>query len=566
MKHISMVVAYWVMVLPIFAQTYFADRSEAIGFTATGKNISINIVDYNNDGLEDIYVGRIEQTNHLYHNNGDGTYTELANELGIAGNEKTYTSVWGDMDNDGDQDLYVGNRDEANRYYQNNGDGSFTERTNTSGLGDTGAARSLLLADIDQDGWLDIYVANLAGENALFHNEGDGTFTNIVVTAGATDNQLSLGAIFFDYDNDGDQDLYLTHDNNQANILYRNNGDNQFTDVSEQSGANYAGFGMGVDVGDMDNDGWLDIYITNLYDNILLRNQGDGTFEDITSTANINDYGMGWGTTFFDFDNDGWLDIYVVNDSYFSDYSNILYRNLGNNTYEQVTAEEAISSRYGGYATASFDFNSDGRLDLVATNIGEQGGNQYFENVTDNAGHWLQVKLIGTTSNRDAIGARISVYTASQQLIEEIAGGSGYASQNSLRQHFGLGAADNIDSLLILWPNGTAETYYDLAVDQALTFVENEGITNVNNVSLYKPELELAPNPVTDHFSWLVNSEQFLGGNAQVVNAFGEVVLSLGLWEKGQRYTQDIHRFPNGFYWLQIHANGQWYSYPLMKQ
>lgn len=555
--------------LGLAAQNQYVDLSSTVGINTTGPNISINVVDANNDGLEDVFVGRNNEANQLFINNGDDTFSEQAAAAGIADDSQTYASIWGDLDNDGDQDLYLGNRAQANRLYRNDGDGNFTDITLAAGVGDEGAARTLLLSDINQDDWLDIYVANLGGENVMYRNNGDGTFLDVTVSCGALDDQLSLGAIFFDYDQDGDSDLYLTHDNNQANILYQNNGNGFFTDVSASSNADFAGFGMGVATGDINRDGWLDIYITNLYDNVLLLNQGDGTFEDITSTAGINDYGMGWGTTFLDFDNDGWLDIYAVNDSYFSPYDNVLYRNQGNNSFAIVSQEQVESSPYGAYGTATLDLNRDGKLDLLVSNFGLQGGNQYFQNVTNTAGKWLQVKLEGVESNRDAIGAQLTLYADDTVWRQEVYGGSGYASQNSLWQHFGLGDSNEIDSLHIRWPNGLEETYYGIATSQFLRFTEGDGITNTQNI-MQQNYAEIYPNPVSG--SELYLKTKVPAGVEAVVflqNAQGQILRTVfegKLEQEGQELAIPVADLPPGAYRVNLQMHSTFLSFQVIRQ
>ncbi|MEO0726113.1 MAG: FG-GAP-like repeat-containing protein [Bacteroidota bacterium] len=555
------------LTLSLMGQNQYENLSEYARINTTGPNISINVVDADGDGWEDIYVGRIGEANQFFLNNGDGTFNEIAAIVGIADEGLSYTSIWGDLDNDGDADLYVGNRNSANRLYRNEGNAVFTDITEEAGVGYESAPRSLLLSDVDRDGWLDIYVANLDDENVLYRNNGDGTFTDTTQMSGALDNQLSLGAIFFDYDQDGDSDLYLTHDNNQPNILYQNDGNGQFTDVSESSNTDYAGFGMGVATGDVNGDGWLDIYITNLYDNILLLNDGDGTFTDITSTAGINDYGMGWGTTFLDFDNDGLLDLYTVNDSYFSPYDNVLYRNQGDNTFTIVSDDQPESSPYGAYGTATLDLNKDGRLDLLVSNTGANGGNQYFENVVGSPGKWLQIKLRGTISNRDAIGAQLTLYAGDQLWRQEVYGGSGYASQNSLWQHFGLGEVEQLDSMHIRWPNGMEETFYDIPAEQFLVYTEGSGWTSTSTLDPQQLAT-LYPNPVADSEAYLQFSSETTG-SARVVllNAQGQIVREVyeGKLVVNQQLPIPVAELPAGVYWLRLQAEERTTAWQLVK-
>lgn len=502
-------------IIPLQAQVSFADISTTSGFAGTGPNLGISIGDYDNDGDDDVYVSRKGEANLLYQNNGNNTYQEVAESLGLAYTGNTLASVWGDFDNDGDLDLYLGNREEPNVFYQNNNDGTFSDITLDAGVGYLGKPRSVLTADVDQDGYLDIYVANLNEENALFKNNGPDpmtgqvSFTNIIMESGTSDPQASMGAMFFDYDNDGDSDLYLTHDANQPYKLFQNDGTGNFVDVSASSGTNYSGQGMGVDFGDINNDGWLDIYITNLSDNTLYLNNGDGTFSDISNAAMITDPGMGWGTTFLDYDNDGLQDIYMVNDSYFSPLPNILYRNKGDNTFEIVSENSPIASMYGSVGMACTDMNADGLVDIFVANGGNVDGNQLFKNETANAGNWFQLKTIGTISNRSAVGTKITIEVGGEIFTDEVSGGSGYASQNSFTLHFGLGDVEMIDQMTIRWTNGLVETYNNLDVNQYMIAVENESLSVSNSdIETVDFKIEIFPNPVSAELNVLIENEK----------------------------------------------------------
>lgn len=517
-----------------YSQADFMDVSEQSGFNNLGANKGVAIGDYDNDGDDDVYISLTSGSNVLYQNNGDGTYTNQAASLGVNYSGNTHASIWGDFDNDGHIDLYLGNKNASNKLYHNNGDGSFTDITEAAGVGVVSDPRSMLVADVDRDGYLDIYVLNLFAENALLRNNGDLTFTDITMESGATDPQLSMGAMFFDYDNDGDPDLYLTHDGNQPNILYQNDGTGKFVDVSATSGTNYAGFGMGVDFGDINNDGWLDIYFTNLYDNTLLLSNGDPngtgevTFTDISDQAMVTDQGMGWGTTFLDYNNDGLQDIYMVNDSYFSPLPNILYRNKGDNTFEIVSANSPLASMYAAYGTACTDINKDGLVDIFVANSGDDDGNQLFQNMTSNAGNWFQLKTVGTISNRLAIGTKVTIEAGGKIFTDEVSGGSGYASQNSQTLHFGLGAIETIDKMTIRWPNGLVETYENLAVNELMIAVENESI----NVNTANPEdfglvVRTFPNPVTTMLNVYMETQESMPLNVYVSDINGRKIAQL---------------------------------------
>lgn len=550
----------WFVLGTLTGQQLFQNRTFAAGLGNTsGLNISVSVSDYDLDGDEDFFIGRNMETNRLYRNNGDGSFTELASELGIAGlaSDQTYAAGWGDLDNDGDPDLYVGNRLTNDQFFRNNGDGTFTDITAAAGINNLNQSRAVLFADVDLDGLLDIYIANFITENVLYMNQGNLTFVNETVARNVTDNRLNLGAMFVDYDVDGDADLYLTHDGNQANILYRNDGNGFFTDVSAFSGTNIAAFGMGVDAGDVNHDGLPDLYITNLYDNELLLNDGDGTFTNITSTARINDQGMGWGTTYLDYDNDGWLDIYVVNNTYFSPFPNVLYRNLGDNSFAVVSENQAVASPFGGYASASTDIDQDGKLDLLVTNYGQAGGIQYFQNAVENDYHWLNIKLVGTTSNRDAVGARIVVAAGDLVQTDEIHSGSGYAAQNSLVQHFGLGEAAQIDRLTIYWPSGAVEEFTDLAADQTIQVVEGSGMVNAVAQTEALSGWEVFPNPVADRLEIVLPEGMKKAGEVTITDLLGRPLIRRIITADVHRMSIDVTGLAAGSYLVGVAVDGR---------
>lgn len=534
------------------AQPIFFDGSASAGIGHPGRNFGVAFGDYDGDGADDIYISRHNSPNLLYRAIGNGQFAEVAAQAGIAHVGTTNVSAWGDFDNDGHLDLYLGNRDEPNILYRNNGDGTFTDISVSAGVNSGHRTRAVLWGDVDRDGYVDLYVANLAAPNYLYRNNGDGTFTDIAVAANAQDFGIAMGSLFFDYDNDGDLDLYLTHDANQPNILYRNDGTGHFEDVSVAAGANIAAQGMGVDFADINHDGFFDLYITNLYENVLLLSDGDGTFTEIGSPAGVDDLGMGWGTVFLDYDNDGHSDIYVSNDTYFAPFDNLLYRNLGNTTFEVVSEGTPLSSPMAGYGVATGDVNSDGKPDLLLVNAGSQDGNQLFLNSTENGHHFVKVRLRGTESNTAAIGARVTVEANGQVQMDEVCAGMGYASQNSFTLHFGLGDATLIDRLSIRWPNGMMETYEGLAVDQHYFITEGEGmVTNVSSIAEAASELKIWPNPAKERLYIQVNGEDSRKKEAllRVFSGTGTEVYRAQV-APGRVWELPLNNWPAGTYWV----------------
>ncbi len=548
-------------ILPLSAQIHFEDVSAQNDMVRSGWNSGVAIADFDEDGDEDIYVSVSNGPNLLYENNGDGTFVEVAERFGLNDSRRSYASCWGDIDSDGDLDLIVANRLEPFGFYINNGDGTFEDKFATTYLSNAGKIRSLMLADYDKDGWLDIYVANITMENQLFRNNGNGTFTDVILGARAVDAKLSMGGVFFDYDNDQDQDLYLTRDANQDFVFYENIGDGFFENKSAASGLDYIGQGMGVDVADVNKDGFMDVYVANLFDNILFLNNGDGTFKNITETAKINDYGMSWGTTFFDFDNDGLIDIYSVNDSKFSDHPNVLYRNVGDNVFEQVAENEPISSDWGGYGAAYLDANNDGKLDMFVANFTSQStsdeGNQLFINRCQNTGNWFRVKTRALGNNTFAVGARISVYAGGEKYIDEVTIGSGYCSHHSYTLHFGLGEASIVDSMSVLYPDGVLEWYYDLPVNATYQARQTQ-TTSIATVVFKGWDIALRPNPASTNTIIRFNLKTSTAITFSILNTQGQRVLyqsrktyPSGAHEEGF----DVSALPPGVFFIEIQTD-----------
>lgn len=452
----------------------FVDITEEAGFPRFGYGHGLAVGDYDNDGFDDLYVSVYTGKNRLCRNKGDGTFEEVAAELGLDIASKSKSAIWGDIDNDGYLDLYVANLNAKDQLFRNQRDGTFNEITISARISNIENPSAVNMADVNGDGFLDIYIANFGAENILYLNNQDLTFRDYTLAAGLSDTGSSMGAIFFDYDKDGDSDLYLVHDNIEPNFLFQNDGTGHFVEVSMAAQVNTRGYGMGVDVADVNQDGYADIYITNLFKNVLLLNQGDGTFEDISDRAGVEDFGMGWGTHFADIDNDGWVDIYVANDSEFSPYPNVLYRNLGDLTFEKIEMTGPISSSQQSFASAGFDYNLDGSMDLALANIGETDYCQLFQN-KEADGNWIGIKLIASTGNSMPVGAKIEVIDELGVVhYRELTAGSGWASQSSSILHLGLGAAESVQEVSIEWPSGNSQVIESLDLNQYWTLEEGE--------------------------------------------------------------------------------------------
>lgn len=529
----------------------FVDVSAGVDLFSFGGVQGIAVGDYNNDGFDDFYVCADVGQNKLFRNNGDGSFTEGAEDLGLAIAAKSKSAIWGDINNDGYLDLYLANLASNDQLFLNQGDGTFQDITSQAGIENWENPSSVNMADVDNDGYLDIYISNLAAENILYLNKQDLSFQNYTQQSGATDTGSSMGSIFFDYDKDGDQDLFLTHDHAEPSLLYQNDGTGHFIEVSEAANANVQGLGMGVDIGDINQDGYSDIYITNLFKNTLLLNKGDGTFENISASAGIEDYGMGWGTTFIDFDRDGWVDIYVANDSEFSPYPNVLYRNQGDNTFLAVELQKDISSNAQSYAAVCLDFQQDGQLDLALANRGEEDHFQLFENA-NLAGNWIGVKLRGMQSNSDAIGSKLRIVDELGHIhYRELTAGQGWTSQNSSILYVGLGAANSIDSLSVYWPSGLTQQLDGPPINQYYTIIEGElpmeGViakpllttTTLPVAKARKLEFAVFPNPTKNQVKLQIKAKALPGLELRIFDGLGTLLHTQSI-KKERRLHQQL--------------------------
>ncbi|NRB51911.1 MAG: VCBS repeat-containing protein [Saprospiraceae bacterium] len=539
-------------------ESTFIDISAGVDLFSFGGAQGIAVGDYNNDGFDDFYVCADIGKNKLFMNNGDGSFTEVAESVGLDIAAKSKSAIWGDINNDGYIDLYLANLISNDQLFLNQGNGTFQDITNSAAIQNWENPSSVNMADVNNDGYLDIYISNLSAENILYLNQQDLTFRNFTQQSGARDTGSSMGSIFFDYDKDGDQDLFLTHDHAEPSLLYQNDGTGHFTEVGESAKANVQGLGMGIDIGDINRDGYSDLYITNLFKNTLLLNKGDGTFENISASAGIEDYGMGWGTTFIDFDRDGWVDIYVANDSDFSPYPNVLYRNLGDNTFTAVELQKDISSTAQSYAAVCLDYQLDGQLDLAVANRGGEEHFQLFEN-TNRTGNWIGIKLSGVESNRQAIGSKLRIVDGLGEVhYKELTAGHGWTSQNSSILYVGLGVVNSIDSLHISWPSGLEQAMIGPGINQYYTIVEGqlpmEGIINeplITNTPLphrqeQRLRLEAFPNPAYDELSLQIHTQKPEELSLEVLDVLGKVLFTQYLKKptsSNQQIDMDIRQF-----------------------
>jgi hypothetical protein len=516
----------------------------------------IAFYDYDNDGWLDIFIvngsrlegfpAGAEPASHLFKNNRDGTFTDVTAKAGLGHSGWGQGACVGDYDNDGWDDLFITYYGK-NVLYHNNGDGTFTDVSQKAGVAgkvtrwNTGCA----FVDYDRDGRLDLFVANYidmdlatapvpesgpclykgvmvacgppglqGGKNILYHNNGDGTFTDVSEAAGIfrAKGTYGLGVLTFDFDNDGWPDIYVANDST-ASALYHNKKNGTFEDVAIEAGCALSPdgkpqAGMGISAADYDLDGNLDLIKTNFAGDTpsLYHNLGGGAFEDATFAAGLGAHTqfLGWGCGFFDFDNDGWPDILICNGHVYPEVEQLkteagypqrklLYHNQHNGHFADVSlqAGTGISEPVAARGCAFGDFDNDGNIDVVVNTVNDYP--QLLRCTSTLGNNWIKVRTIGTKSNRSGIGARVICTThpigeaKPHQQIDEVRSGGSYISQNDLRIHFGIGKAEKVDVLEIRWPSGQVDTLKDVKANQLVYVKEGEGIVRTMQFPAAKP-------------------------------------------------------------------------------
>jgi photosystem II stability/assembly factor-like uncharacterized protein len=433
-------------------------------------------IDYDVDGYEDVFVVN-DGVNYLYRNTGDGNFRKVTSGEIVTDNAPSRGASWADYNNDGLPDCYVTNWNAQNNLYKNLGGGAFKKITSGNIVEDIGEFRSCSWIDVNNDGHLDIYLANVSGKNILYVNDGTNHFTKFKPDAVGEENDVTYGIGWCDFDKDGDQDIYLA--NGGVDRLYEQTGNLVFQAVGDNRIPPNTGIAVGCSWGDYDSDGWMDLLIANADKaNIVFRNNRNGSFSRAYPEGIATDVGVSKGSAWADHDNDGDLDLFVANNG-----SHFFYSNDGQGGFEKESMQEFIY--YGGncLSAAWGDKDNDGDADLVLASYDLQ--TLQYENIKSNQ-NWLKVKCIGTMSvtdvnvgnksNRSAIGARIQMRATvggkSIWQVREISGQTGHAGQNSLVQHFGVGDATQIDSLIVYWPSGKVQRLAGIGVNRRVTVLE----------------------------------------------------------------------------------------------
>ena len=492
----------------------------------------VAMFDYDNDGKLDIFLvnslsvdlvkSKGKTKSQLYHNDGNGKFTEVGEKAGVSDVGWGMGVAIGDYNNDGFDDIYVTCLG-PDHLFKNNGNGTFTDVTVKAGVSDPRWSTGASFFDYDHDGYLDLFVSNYvdfdidhlpefgqgqtctyksipvqcgprglkgAGDS-LFHNNGDGTFTEVSKKAGVSDPEgfYGLGVLTGDFDGDGWADIFVANDST-PNFYYHNNGEGTFKEMGFTAGTAVNENGseqgsMGVTAGDYDHDGRLDIFITNFADeyNTLYHNDGPNSFTDVSYAAKLAALSLpyvGWGTKFFDYDNDGWVDLLVVNGHVYPQLPNyrqprLFHRNNRDGTFTEISAQfgSIFTELHASRGVAFGDIDNDGDIDILIADL--DGPPQLLRNDNGNANNSILIKTVGTKSNRDGIGARVKVVAGDLSQVDEVRSGDSYLSQSDMRLHFGLEKRTKVDSIEVRWPSGVVDKITGVGVNRIITIKEGQG-------------------------------------------------------------------------------------------
>jgi len=544
----------------------FEDVSEQAGIlTDVGVN-GIAVADYNNDGWDDIFLGGEESGSILLMNQHNGRFVDVTESSGLAISGTVLNPLWGDINNDGYLDLFVGKLegDVTCQLFLGSEEGVFEEITEQSGIEVSEEIGSATFGDYNMNGRLDLFVATRGSEDYLFENvhENSSVYFNDVsgrAGVGGEAFAIAMQATWVDYDGDHDVDLFAVHDGNLKSRFYQNNSFLPLIEVSSSAKLQVARSSMGVAWGDYNNDGWPDAYVTNIDQGNLFKNLGNGRFEDVTVESGSGLNGMSWGVVFVDFDNDGDEDLFIGNTFDFDGRRSFLYEN-SNGTFKNIARDAGVALSTNTFGVATGDFNKDGLMDLVVGD--ESGENKLLLNTSTVANNWVYLTLEGDTYNKMAVGATINLYAQGERYMRALYAGSSYRSQVSPTLHVGLAEAEAIDSLVIHWGKEATEAYYGLEVNKDYRFVQNKplqvAVEQFEEEELSEIDIEHYPSPSSSSVTFRVSVPAADRVHIEIYDVIGRKVETLMHHELSagvHRIFLDSSAYRNGIYFYKLYSN-----------
>ena len=571
-KYYFLFFAFFVCISGINAQIYFQDTSSTIGLNfSTGSTYlgnGVSFCDADNDGWDDLTFATGAGLPVLFFKNVNGTFVNQPFNF----TDPLYQTKqvnWVDYDNDGDKDMFVTSNTNRNILYNNDGSFNFQDVTASAGFPMTSLkSYGASWGDYNNDGFLDVFICNrdenFIEPNYLFKNNGDGTFTDISAAAGIHNtSKLSFCAAFFDFNNDGWQDIYVSNDKpNNLNVLYKNKGDGTFSDVSQSSGTDIGIDAMTVTIDDFNSDGYLDIYVTNgPAGNVFLKNNGNETFTDIAASSGTKFNSLGWGAVFLDAENDTDLDLYVsgsLNGSIPSLLSAAFYKNQGNGTFVIPNNAGFANDNRESYSNAIGDFNNDGFLEIVVNNSNNQNSS-FWHNQTVSNNKWLKVKLNGINSNKDGVGSVIEIAINGAKQYRYTLCGEGYLSQNSSTEVFGLGNNTQVDYVKVKWLSGIEDIIYNVNSNQLIEITEGNHPLSLS--SNQQDLFEYYPNPVKNKLNFK-SSEPIT--KITIFTILGHYLKTINLSDAAN--SIDLSDFTKGLYLIKVETQSQVKNLKIIKE
>ncbi len=542
------------LVVNLTAQQSFQNVAPAMGITGmTGLGHAVGWGDIDGDGDPDLGISNQEGDGFWFFRNVGDHFTNITASAGLGGlgaNKIIIAEVTGDEYND----LILRTRSSTQYLFESNGDGTFNDITASSGIANAAVYN---IADFDNDGLTDLL--SVAGNNlSILYNNGDKTFSSAEVISPLPD---FWGVTVLDYDRDGNMDIYWTTYGDNPNTLLKNNGDGTFTDVTAQAGVEYPQGGHALDVGDFNNDGFVDIYVGSYSDLTckLFKNNGDGTFEDISVSSGTTGHNDTRTTAFTDYNNDGWLDIFSSHHDFYS-YSNTMLKNNGNGTFTEVAPSLGISGEFIGdyFGQGWADYNQDGAMDFFAA--GHIDKYNLFKN-TNCPGTYLMVDLKGIVSNPNGIGAQVDVWFSGVHISRNMLPSGGFHDFSNLRLHFGINGVYSVDSITVFWPSGIVQKLGQTFGNQLVTITEDTTTTGIHPEVIVCPApLTVKPNPVFRKATVSFYQEKAGKVTLSLSDTQGRLVKSIynGYLNRGAReFNFNVEGLPAGLYLLKVKVNGR---------